>query len=127
LPTTHMVGLKSDPARLLPLWLEEIRNAGGLSEEQLRLKREGREKRKQAARLERSINDLKSQQNVLFLQAQVSTRAELEQRSQALVRHQELARLLEEAQLELQLVAEEEPELAVVEDDLLAFNAGDNK
>src|SRR5690606_28183911 len=29
LPTTHMVGLKSDPARLLPLWLEEIRNAGG--------------------------------------------------------------------------------------------------
>jgi uncharacterized protein YhaN len=127
LPTTHMVGLKADPNRLLPLWLEEIRSAGGLTEEQLRLKREGREKRKQAAKLERSISDLQAQQNVLFLQAGVSSRPELEQRSQSLVRHQELARLLEEAQLELQLVAEEEPELAVVEDDLVAFNAGDNK
>jgi uncharacterized protein YhaN len=127
LPTTHMVGLKADPNRLLPLWLEEIRKAGGLTEEQLRLKREGREKRKQATKLERTISDLQAQQNVLFLQAGVSSRTELEQRSQSLVRHQELARLLEEAQLELQLVAEEEPELAVVEDDLLTFKAGNNK
>ena len=74
-------------------WLEEIRKSGGQSEEQLRLKREGREKRKQAARAERAIRELQGQQNVLFLQAGVSSRAELEQRTKSLVRHQELARL----------------------------------
>src|SRR5690606_13456283 len=127
LPTTRVVELKTDPDRLLPLWLEEIRKSGGLSEEQLRLKREGREKRKQAAKAEKTIGQLQAQQNALFLQAGVSSRTELESRTQSLVRHQELARLLEDAQLELQIVAEEEPQLALVEDDLLAFKPGDNK
>ena len=127
LPTSNMVGLKSDPDRLITHWLGELKNSGGLTEEQAKLRREGREKRKEASRLESLVRDLESQTRMLLMQAGVSSRDELEHRTHSLTKHQEITRLLEDTQGEVRMVGEEEPDLAISEDDLLAFNSTENK
>jgi uncharacterized protein YhaN len=103
-----------------------LNRVSGASEEQKKLRREGRRKRQEASRLEPSLRKLTSQRRQLLHQAGAATREELEQSWQSQFRYQELTKQLEEAQLEVQLLAEEEPELALVEEDLLAFQAGDN-
>ena len=124
---TDAASLSDEISGLVDHWLAAVSRAGGASEEQKRQRREGRGKRQEASRLEHSLRDLTSQRRQLLEQAGVSTREELEQAWQDQFRSGELDKQIEEADLEVQLIAEEEPELALVEENLLAFQAGDNK
>lgn len=129
LPAGKVGVSESAPDRdlLLTEWLEALRDSGGAAEAQTRLRREVRQKRKAASRLEAALRDLASERRLLLVQAGVSTREQLEQYTRSQSRRQELMRQIEDAQRELQLAAEEQPELAVVEEDLLAFHPGENK
>jgi uncharacterized protein YhaN len=127
LPETSLVGLKSDPDRIIAHWRTQLQQYNSLQSERARQRSEARNRKREAERLETRIRELSSSRSELLLRAGVSSRDELELRLKSAVRQRELERQLDEAQTELQLIGESEPELAIVEEDLRAFNPANNR
>ncbi len=112
--------------RLLGHWVDLLSGADRSAEERTRLRRESRELRKRALDLDQPLAQRESQQQDLYLQAGVTSRQELEAKTRAFARHAELTRQISEVGEELRVAAATEPQLAIVEEDLRAFQAGEN-
>ncbi|MGD9853601.1 MAG: AAA family ATPase [Planctomycetaceae bacterium] len=127
LPQDAVSGLKSDPDQIIVRWTRQAHKSDGSQDKRAGLRRAARDKRREAETIEATLRDLSARRSALLMQTGVSSREELLMRMQSLSRHRELTRLLGEAQAELRAVAETEPDLAIIEEDLLAFNAGANR
>ncbi len=126
LPEEAVAGLDGDPDQIISRWRSRTHKRNDSQDERIRLRKLARDKRREAETTEQALRELNNRRSTLLLQAGVSSRDELAAQTQALSRHQELTRLLDEAQSELRTVAEAEPELAIVEEDLLAFDPAGN-
>ena len=127
LPADVLAGANSDPDLVITRWRSQVKQLDGTQGDRAKLRRAVRDKRREADRLDSIIQDLSTRRSTLLIQAGVSSRDEMEQRMHSMARHRELARLIDEAQSELRSVTDTETELAIVEEDLLAFDSGRNK
>ncbi len=126
LPEDAVAGLHADPDQIVSRWRSQTHKRNGSQDERATLRKLAREKQREAESIDEAIRELNNRRSALLLQAGVSSRDELAAQMQTLSRLQELTRLLDEAQSELRTVAETEPELAVVEEDLVAFDPAEN-
>lgn len=83
--------------------------------------------RQQADKLQFRINELEKSLSKLLSQGGVSTRKEFKERAASLGRHEELQELLTIAEQDLQEVASQESEIAIVEEDLKKFDLEENR
>jgi uncharacterized protein YhaN len=111
----------------LAAWELRLAAADGARERRRDLRRQAVECRRDATRLARTIARLRKRCATLLSEAGVSDRAGLAARHEAFQRRRELEQQVAEAAEELGLVARTEPELAVVEEDLLALDPVQNR
>lgn len=116
----------SRPEQVLVQWEQELRSFGENRRERQRLKQEEQARRDEAAEYRTKLDELKLQRSALLVQGGAADRETFEQRSQWLARRRELEELLAEANAELDAAAKTEPELAIVEEDLLLFDSDEN-
>ncbi len=126
LPEDAVAGLDADPDQIISRWRSRTHKRNGSQDKRASLRKRARDKRHEAESVEGTIRELNARRSTLLLQAGVSSRDELAAQMQTLSRHQELTRLLDETQSELRTVAAAEPELAIVEEDLLTFDPSGN-
>jgi uncharacterized protein YhaN len=115
------------PSDVLADWSRELESLAGVSENARRTHRElwqQRRKRRQAAR---RVQLLRLRRVALFAQGGASKRAEFLERAGWVRRLAECETLLVAAREELRVAGESEPDLAIVEDDLVQFNADENR
>jgi len=127
LPKEVVAEFNSDPDQTIARWKNPARRLDGSKDKRTALRRQARDKRREAETVEGAIRDLYDRRHALLIQAGVSSRDELAARMQSLTRHRELERRCQDAQAELRTIAESEPNLAIVEEDLLAFDAAANR
>ncbi|HUG91756.1 MAG TPA: AAA family ATPase [Planctomycetaceae bacterium] len=116
-----------DPVQVLLEWGEELDGQLARAAERRRLRREERRRRREARDYERQITGLETRRSALLVQGGAASREEFERRADWLTRRRETQELLELAQAELDVAARTEVDLAVVEEDLLAFDAAENR
>jgi uncharacterized protein YhaN len=117
----------AQPLEVLAAWHRELESLAGVSEDARRLRRElwqQRQKRRQAAR---HVQLLRLRRMTLFAKGGASDRAEFLERAGWVRRRAECEGLLATAQEELRAAGESEPDLAIVEDDLVEFNEDENR
>jgi len=114
------------PLDVLTAWSEELKAFGIKRAEVRRLRREIKTRRREARGYRERIEELKLQRSALLVQGGAATRDEFDQRAETVSRREELAELLALAQEDLASACRTEPDLAIVETDLLAFDADEN-
>lgn len=122
-------GLRSESeslADLLSAWRVELQTLEQHQSERRRLRREERQQQQEAQDFEKLIEECRMEQKVILVQAGARDRDEFEHRALQMLRRAELQELLEQARRDLEHAAAAEPELAIVEDDLVAFDSADN-
>ena len=126
----HRIGRVDDdygrPLDVLPRWEQELKELARRRREQKRLRREERECRARAAEFGPQIDELRTQRAALLVQGGASTREEFEARAAHVRRRRESEELLELASAELDAAEQTQPDLAIVEEDLLSFDAQSN-
>jgi uncharacterized protein YhaN len=115
-----------DPLRILDGWQRRLEELESIRDETRRIREEIRRRRREAAHYGRSLKILKRRLDALLVQGGAADREEFECRAEAVSRRAELEELLAMAGDELASVAAEEPELAVVEEDLAAYDAAEH-
>jgi uncharacterized protein YhaN len=95
-------------------------------DETRRLREEIHKRRHEARQYGRHLKKLHRRLDALLVQGGADDREDFERRAEAVARRAELEKLLEMARDELATVAADEPELAVVEEDLEAYDAGEH-
>ncbi|MEX2286947.1 MAG: hypothetical protein WD648_07655, partial [Planctomycetaceae bacterium] len=127
-------------ARCIPAWQLDAehppaaldRIAAGLQEleaqrqQRLELLRELRACRREAAGLRKKLNHLRHKRSALLVKGGAVNRNEFVERAQAADRRREFEECLALANAELEAAAATEPDLAIVEEDLVSFNAEEN-
>jgi uncharacterized protein YhaN len=117
----------AEPAEVLAEWGRELESLSGLSESVRLAHRElwmQRRKRQQAAQ---RVQVLRLRRLALFAKGGARNRPEFLERADWVVRRAECEELLTVAQDELRAAGESEPDLAIVEDDLVQFNEDENR
>lgn len=114
------------PLDVLDFWEEELKEFAENRKQQQRLRRDEKARRTEAAEYQERIDELKMQRSVLLVQGGATTREEFEDRSDSVERRIELEDQLALAQAELTEAAATEPELAIVEEDLRAYDPDEN-
>ena len=109
------------PLEVLAAWKEQLDVLNRDRLERDRLQREESEKQTEAAGFQARMDELATQQSTLLSRAGATTREELVQRSEWIELRRELESDLATVREELQEVAESEPDIALVEDDLIAW------
>ncbi|HVJ86812.1 MAG TPA: AAA family ATPase [Caulifigura sp.] len=112
---------------LVSEWDRRLRNLEERRRERVALKSASKQKRRDAEQFDGPIADLRARREALLVRCNSTNRDELVAKIKLLKRAAELATLLSMARSELETVARTEPELALVEDDLLAYDQGRNK
>ncbi len=112
----------ADGLQILGEWECKLENYSRSQTDRLRLKQDQEKRQREIADYDELLLDLESRQRALFVQAGAGNRSEFELRVEQHQRRQELVQLLEMAELELSEVAETEPELAIMEEDMEAFD-----
>ena len=112
---------------LVSEWDRRLRNLEERRRERSALKLASKQKRRDAEQFDGPITDLRGRREALLVRCNCTNRDELVAKIKLLKRAAELATLLSMAKGELETVARAEPELALVEDDLLAYDPGRNK
>jgi uncharacterized protein YhaN len=115
-----------DPHALVAQWDQRLQQIELARRERKRLLGESRQKRRDAERLESTIDSLRARRLATLSRAGAADRDELATRIRAVIRRIEINRLLADLQAELESIAAIDPELAIVEDDLLRFESGKN-
>src|SRR5690606_4984170 len=108
-------------------WDRRLRNLEERRRERAALKSASKQKRRDAEQFDGPLADFRNRREALLVRCHSSTRDELVAKIKLLKRAAELSTLLSMAKSELETVARTEPELALVEDDLLAYDAARNK
>lgn len=110
------------PVQLLEMLHEELGQFDREHEQRERVSREADKRRRELSEYEQIIAELDKQYLDLFARCGATDRDSFEQRLLASMQREELEEQLQLARLELEEVAEAEPDLAIVEDDLIAFD-----
>jgi uncharacterized protein YhaN len=95
--------------------------------ERAALRQAAKQKRRDAEQFDGAIADLRGQRQDLLSRCHSTSREDLAHRVKCLKRHSELTHQLSVARNEISLIARTEPELALVEEDLLAYEPHRNK
>jgi uncharacterized protein YhaN len=114
------------PLDVLTAWSSELKAFGQKRAEIRRLRREIKTRRREARGYRERIEEFKLQHSALLMQAGAATPDEFEQRAAKLTRREELAELLALAEEDLASACRNEPDLAIVESNLLAFDVEEN-
>lgn len=114
------------PLEVLELWLREMAAARERRREGRELLKLAQSRKKEATLLQKRLDQLHRERTALFGRAGVVDRSQLEHRLTLIERRQVLHGELQQAERDLQLVAQSEPELALMEDDLLRYRPADN-
>ncbi|QDU39121.1 hypothetical protein Mal4_34560 [Maioricimonas rarisocia] len=116
----------SDSYRLVEKWARRLAEIDASRSERVRLRKLAREKQQQADQLLETIETLRTRRMEVLTRAGVSSRDELAARIKQYSRATELQELIEQAGEELAAASRSEPDLAVVEEDLIAYDAEQN-
>lgn len=114
-------GAKLDWYQQLSQWEIQLRQIEDSRALVTRLVQELDDKRKRLNQIAESMTPIRSQRAAMLTKAGATDRADLVAKLKAFQRYNELVKLHAAAQDELSVAAKQEPDLAVVEDDLLRF------
>jgi uncharacterized protein YhaN len=117
---------KEEPLIVLDVWREELENQQRLQSERQSLRREARSNLRRAAGYRRRIAKCRILRADLLTAGGASKREEFEDNEASILRRKELESALFTASAELETVCRTEPELAIVEEDMLGFDLADN-
>jgi uncharacterized protein YhaN len=112
----------SDHHQLLVFWDQHIRSMDEARAERQRLRREVEERNRTLVDLDTRIGDRRSRRSALLNRGGAASRDELVSRLKAFQRLEELQRLHKTAVMELEAATKSEKEIAIVEEDLLAYD-----
>ena len=122
----ELTGDADRPLELLAKWEHALEAALKQATARVQQVEFYRRSKSQAKQLHRSIKELRQQRRMLLTDAGVRSRAEYARRLKAAEERLELEELLALAQSELESLAAAEPELAIFEEDLVAFRSEEN-
>jgi energy-coupling factor transporter ATP-binding protein EcfA2 len=115
------------PLDVLATWDGELKSLGIVRDEYRRTRRDLKDHRRKATQAARRLRKVRSRLAALFAEAGASDHKSFVERASWLERRQECQGLLDIANEDLRKAAAEEPELAIVEDDLENFDADANQ
>jgi len=110
-----------DHAHVLAEWDREIKLLGERRRERTQLRQSSKEKRREASRLVDKIERIREQRGTLFTRLGVADRGEIAMKLAAIDERNELEKKIAVAHQAVVKIADSEPELAIVEEDLIAF------
>jgi uncharacterized protein YhaN len=111
------------PFAAIDRWEGELRAWIHNRQEYRRLLKDRKTRRAEADDFQKRFDELQQQVAALLQQANATDRADLERKLQLFQRRQQVVSLLDQATRDLESIAKTEPELALVEEDLLRFHA----
>ena len=109
-------------AEVFQIWDQDLAKLTATLQERLRLRREERRRRAEAAEYSEKIDDLRLQRSALLRQGCATDRDDYARRAIIVERHEELHDQIDATKAELAAAGRANPELAIVEDDLLRFD-----
>uniref|UniRef100_A0A7C4QRA9 YhaN AAA domain-containing protein n=1 Tax=Schlesneria paludicola TaxID=360056 RepID=A0A7C4QRA9_9PLAN len=112
---------EQQPFETLAHWERELHDWIVGRQEFRRLSKERKLRRTEADDFQRRIDQLQQQIAALLQQAQATDRADLERKLKLHQRRQQVELLLQQAQRDLEGITQSEPNLALVEDDLVRY------
>lgn len=115
------------PLKLLDAWADDLQHLDRFQDEQSRLRQEEQQKRREAAEYLELIEESRRQQSVLLVRAGAHSREEFEQRALLRMRRQEIVEQLDRARSELKAISQDEPPVAITEQDLMGFDTNRNR
>jgi uncharacterized protein YhaN len=115
------------PLETLAAWEREIESLGGAREDFRRVHREFLHHKRKHRQSADHVRGLRLRRLTLFAKGGASSRAEFLERAGWVNRRDECEELLSAAREELRVASESEPDLAIVEDHLVQFNADENR
>lgn len=110
-------------AEVFQVWDQELAQLAATLQERLRLRREERRRRAEAAEYSEKIEDLRLQRSALLRQGCATDRDDYARRAIIVERHEQLHDQIDATKAELEAAGRANPELAIVEDDLLRFDS----
>ncbi|MEX0703067.1 MAG: AAA family ATPase [Planctomycetales bacterium] len=108
-------------------WAESLDELRRQRTERRRLVREIKKRRDEAREYARRIEEAGTRRSALLVRGGAATRDEFEERAELVVRRKELDELLALAEEDLSVAIRAEPELVIVEEDLIAFDVEENQ
>lgn len=117
----------SKPLTLVDRWERELRTAQENRQERKRLIKEQQARRQDAGEWQRRVDKLEAEIEALLALASANDRKHLEQRLAQRDRRKQVEVLLEQAHRELMTAAQTDPDMAIIEEDLLRFRPQSNK
>ncbi len=105
------------------IWDQDLAKLTGTLQERLRLRREERRRRAEAAEYSEKIDDLRLQRSALLRQGCATDRDDYARRAIIVERHEQLHDQIDATKAELEAAGRAIPEMAIVEDDLLRFDS----
>ncbi len=109
-------------AEVFQVWDQDLQQFTATLQERLRLRREERRRRAEAAEYSEKIDDLRLQRSALLRQGCATDRSDYARRAVIVERHEQLLDQIDATKEELSEVGRTNPELAIVEDDLVRFD-----
>ncbi len=109
-------------AEVFQVWDQDLQQLSATLQERLRLRREERRRRAEAAEYSEKIDDLRLQRSALLRQGCATDRSDYARRAIIVERHEQLLDQMDATKEELADVGRTNPELAIVEDDLMRFD-----
>ncbi len=105
------------------IWDQDLAQLSATLQERLRLRREERRRRAEAAEYSEKIDDLRLQRSALLRQGCATDRDDYARRVIIVERHEQLHDQIDATKADLATAGRANPELAIVEDDLLRFDS----
>lgn len=119
-------GKTTDSFALLNIWETRLTQIDESRRERRRMLQDARAKQRDAERLSETIDTLRARRLAFLTRSGAADRQDLADRVQAIHRRKELTRLLDTVNRDLETLCKAEPDLAIVEDDLLTFEPKTN-
>ncbi|QDT93921.1 DUF4332 domain-containing protein [Gimesia algae] len=118
---------KSDtPFEQVTAWERELETLSGQREARMRLIKEEQRLRQEADSLKLKLEEINHLRSTLLIQGGATSREDFVKRAASLTKRIEIEKTLLTAQRELERASQTEQEMAIVEDDLLVFDADAN-
>lgn len=115
------------PLAVLSQWEAEFHTANKNRMERKRLLRDQQQRRLEAARVQKRIDAWESEHAALLAHAGVTSRSQLDHRLELRERRRQVEQLVAQTRRELETIASSQADLAIVEDDLIAWKLEDHK
>jgi len=117
----------AQPLERLTAWVDELRLFHEQRQDRQHLIEKAQQLQREADDHQRKIDELERKRSALLVQGGAADREEFEQRLESVQRRTECLELLEISEDELEAASRTEPDLAVVEEDLLDYDPDENR